>query len=96
MYRDSRYPTVCDENLYQLRFIARDGAAGLRLLFYGAHAESLRGDNTLLSRDYPGLLCDGVTEATGDDTLFLPGAIGGLIRAVTELGRKWCYEEVPV
>ena len=89
MYRDSRYPTVCDENLYQLRFIARDGAAGLRLLFYGAHAESLRGDNTLLSRDYPGLLCEGVTEATGDDTLFLPGAIGGLImtREFTDTSR---------
>ena len=79
MYRDSRYPTVYDENLYQLRFAARDGGGGLRLLFYGAHAESLRGANTRLSRDYPGLLCDGVTAATGDDTLFLPGAIGGLI-----------------
>ena len=79
MYRDSRYPTVYDENLYQLRFVPQDGSGGLRLLFYGAHAESLRGDNTLLSRDYPGLLCDGVREATGDDAMFFPGAIGGLI-----------------
>ena len=79
MYRDSRYPTVYDENLYQLRFEAPDGGSGLRMLFYGAHAESLRGDNTRLSRDYPGLLCDGVTEATGDRTMFFPGAIGGLI-----------------
>ena len=79
MYRDSRYPTVYDENLYQLRFTALDGAAGLRLLFYGAHAESLRGGNTRLSRDYPGLLCDGVAAATGDDAMFLPGAVGGLI-----------------
>ena len=79
MYRDSRYPMVWDENLYQLRFVARDGAEGLRLLFYGAHAESLRGANTRLSRDYPGLLCDGVTAATGDGAMFLPGAIGGLI-----------------
>ena len=79
MLRDSRYPTVCDENLYQLRFTALDGGAGLRLLFYGAHAESLRGGNTRLSRDYPGRLCDGVGAATGDSALFLPGAIGGLI-----------------
>lgn len=79
MYRDSRYPTVYDENLYQLRFAALDGAPGLRLLFYGAHAESLRGGNTRLSRDYPGLLCDGVAEATGDGAMFLPGAVGGLI-----------------
>lgn len=52
---------------------------GLRLFFYGAHAESLRGDNKLLSRVFPGLLCDQVTAATGDDTMFAAGAIGGLI-----------------
>ena len=27
---------------------------------------------------------------------FIGGAMGGLIRGVIELGRKWCYEEVPV
>lgn len=79
MYRDSRIPIVYDENLYQLRLQACDGSAGLRLLFYGAHAESLRGDNTLLSRDYPGRLCDNIHEAAGDDAMFFPGAIGGLI-----------------
>jgi len=79
MYRDSRNPQVYDPNLYQLRFASEDGAPGLRLLFYGAHAESLRGANTMLSRDFPGLLCDDVTAATGDAALFLPGAIGGLI-----------------
>lgn len=78
MYRDSRLPQVFDDNLYQLRFAASDGA-GLRMLFYGAHAESLRGSNSLLSRDFPGMLCDQVSESTGDDTMFLPGAIGGLI-----------------
>ena len=79
MYRDSRTPEVYDENLYQLRFSALDQSAGLRLLFYGAHAESLRGDNTLLSRDYPGRLCDSVKDLTGDDAMFFPGAVGGLI-----------------
>ena len=79
MVRDSRMPAVYDENLYQLRLKAHDGSAGLRLLFYGAHAESLRGDNTLLSRDYPGRLCDNVSGATGDGAMFFPGAIGGLI-----------------
>lgn len=79
MYRDSRLPIVTQPDLYQLRFADLDGGKGLRLLFYGAHAESLRGDNTLLSRDYPGLLCDGVSEATGDDAMFFPGAIGGLV-----------------
>ncbi len=79
IYRDSRMPIVYDENLYQLRLKACDGSAGLRLLFYGAHAESLRGENTLLSRDYPGKLCDNIHKATGDNAMFFPGAIGGLI-----------------
>ena len=76
---DSRDPQVYDPNLYQLRFENADGEKGLRLLFYGAHAESMRGDNTLLSRDFPGVMCDVVTYETGDDAMFLPGAIGGLI-----------------
>ena len=79
MLRDSRYPTVCDANLYQLRFEAENGEPGLRMLFYTAHAEALRSVNRKLSRDYPGLLCDGVTEATGDNTIYMPGAVGGLL-----------------
>ena len=79
MYRDSRDPIVYDENLYQLRFRADNGNGNIRLFSYGAHPESLRGKNTLLSRDYAGMLCDKVTEQTGDHTLFAPGAIGGLI-----------------
>jgi hypothetical protein len=49
------------------------------MYLYGAHAESLRAGNTKVSRDFPGLLCDGVREATGDNAMFLPGAIGGLV-----------------
>lgn len=79
MFRDSRDPQVMDENLYQLRFAPKNGGSGIRMYFYGAHAEALRSNNRLLSRDFPGLLCDGVTEATGDHTIFAPGAIGGLI-----------------
>lgn len=78
LLRDSRYPYVYDEALHQIRFESPDGF-GLRMFLYGAHAESLRGDNTLLSRDFPGILCDLVSDATGDETIFLPGAIGGLI-----------------
>lgn len=91
MYRDSREPQVYDDHLYQLRFSPNDSdSAGLRLYFYGAHAESLRGNNKLLSRDYPGLLCDKVTEATGDNTMFFPGAIGGLImtKEFTDAGTR--------
>lgn len=77
---DSRNPQVYDENLYQLRFVSDDaGVSGIRILSYGAHAESLGDDNTELSRDYPGVLCDYMYEQTGDNVLFLPGAVGGQI-----------------
>ena len=84
---DSREPIEYDPSLYQLRFAPHDGAQnGIRLLSYGAHAESLRGANTLLSRDFAGAVVDLVKQATGDDAMFLPGAIGGLLmtRELTE------------
>jgi len=76
---DSRNPSVMDPNLYQLRFAPAGGQSGIRLLTYGAHAESLRDENTQLSRDYPGVLTDGIKAATGADALYFPGAIGGQI-----------------
>lgn len=80
LQEDSRAPQVYDNHLYQLRFTpADDSYNGIRLLSFAAHAEALRGDNTLVSRDYPGVVCDIITETTGEDVLFLPGAIGGLI-----------------
>lgn len=78
--RDSRYPVVMDKNLYQLRFESRDDEKnGIRMIIFGAHAESMRGANTILSRDYPGELSDIIFEKTGDDMLYLPGPIGGLV-----------------
>lgn len=91
MYRDSRDPQVYDARLHQVRFAPLNGGGGIRLYFYGAHAESLRGDNTLLSRDFPGLLCDNVQAATGDRVLYMPGAVGGLIMTrafVQDTGRQ--------
>lgn len=77
---DSREPHEYDPSLYQLRFAPLDGARnGIRLLSYSAHAESLRGANTLLSRDFAGAVVDSVKQTTGDDAMFLPGAIGGLL-----------------
>ena len=86
---DSREPYVFDPNIYQLRFAPADTAkSGIRLLTFGAHAESLRGANTMLSRDYPGVMCDRLKEKTGDDAVFFPGAVGGLI-----MTREFCIGE---
>lgn len=80
LQEDSRAPHVYDNHLYQLYFTPDDPEQnGIRILSFAAHAEALRGDNTLVSRDYPGSMADTIYECTGDDVLFLPGAVGGLI-----------------
>ncbi len=79
MQHDSREPYVYDSYIHQFRFTPNDGTSGVRMISYAAHAESLRGANTKLSRDYPGVMADVIKEQTGDDTLFLPAAIGGLL-----------------
>ena len=80
LLRDSREPQEYDPTLYQLRFVPADSAKpGIRLFSYSAHAESLRGANTLVSRDFPGLLSDLLLERCGDRSLYIPGAVGGLI-----------------
>ena len=80
MQEDSRSEAVFDSNLYQLIFTPEDSAYnGIRIVNFAAHAESLRGDNTLVSRDFPGVMGDIIHQSTGEDVMFLPGAIGGLI-----------------
>ena len=80
MQEDSRPDEVFDSNLYQLIFTPEDSAYnGIRIVNFAAHAESLRGSNTQVSRDFPGVMSDIVQQTTGEDVLFLPGAIGGLI-----------------
>lgn len=80
LQEDTRKPQTYDPSLYQIRFVPDNpGQNGIRLISFAAHAEALRGDNTLVSRDYPGVVCDVVKAQTGEDAIFLPGAIGGLI-----------------
>ena len=85
LQKDSRKPKCFDPNLYQLRFQPKEEGNGVRLYFYAAHAESMRGDNKLVSRDYPGVLIDTVEEKTGDKGIFFPGAIGGLIMTEAQI-----------
>ena len=88
LLRDSRDPQVVDPWLYQLRFTPSDPQNnGIRLVVYGAHAEALRGDNRLISGDYPAVMADCLRQQTGEELFFLPGAIGGLVmtqKLVTE------------
>ena len=85
--RDSRDPQVYDPFLHQLRFHPDDGSDGLRIVSYTAHAESLRGSNVLLSRDFPGEMADIFKAETGENMMYMPAAVGGLL-----MTRDFCDE----
>ena len=93
---DSRTPNVYDTKLHQIYFKPNDGSVGVRIFNYAAHAESLRQDNTLISADFPRYLGDAIKRETGDESVFLPAAIGGLImtkRLTDERGREYPVTE---
>ena len=76
---DSRAPYIYDSYMHQLRFIPNDLSSSSRIIFYGAHAESLRGDNKLLSADFLGYMSEVIKKKTNDNCIYFNGAIGGLI-----------------
>jgi len=76
---DSRLPHVFDSAIHCLRFEPDSGAGGIRIINYAAHPEALRSRNTLLSADFPAYMAEFIKQESSDDTIFIPGAIGGLI-----------------
>lgn len=80
---DSRDPLVYDKNIYQLKFISNDNTESTRLVFFSAHAESLRGDNTKISADFPSEMANIIKQKTNDNMMYFPGAIGGLVMTDT-------------
>lgn len=79
LQQDSRLPEVYDRNIYRIRFQPKDGSSGIQILSYTSHCESLRGDNTLVSADFPCYLGRKIKEKTGDDFLFFVSSVGGLV-----------------
>lgn len=96
MQRDSRLPEVYSRELRQIRFAADDGAEGVRIIGYDAHAEALRSENTKVSADYPFYMASKIKAETGDDVIFFAGAVGGLImteRIKDESGNEYPVEQ---
>lgn len=79
LQRDSRPPYVYDSSLYSLRFVPEDDSGGIRIINYAAHPEALRSKNRSLSADFPAYLAAKIKGETGDSTVYIPGALGGLI-----------------
>jgi hypothetical protein len=77
--RDSRPPEVFDSTLHSIRFEPYDGGKGIRIVNYAAHPEALGSRNTMISADFPAYMASRIKQVSGDDAIYIPGAIGGLI-----------------
>lgn len=94
MQYDSRLPRVYDTFIHRIRFEPIGEGNGLQLITYAAHAESLRGDNRKVSADYPCYMGRKIKAETGDDFIYFPAAIGGLV--MTERQKDVSGREYPV
>ncbi len=74
---DTRMPSVSDHRLSQFKFEPENGPA-IRLLHFTCHPEALGSQNTLVSSDYVGEMVRHIRKLSGDDSLFINGAIGGM------------------
>ena len=79
MQNDHRLPVVYSKTLTRLRFVPQDGTREIYFINFAAHSESLGGDNSLVSADFPGYLREEILSRTGAETVYCVGAIGGMI-----------------
>ncbi len=79
LYRDSRLPEIFSNKLHRIRFVPNDGSREIYLVNFSSHSESLLGDNTLISADFPAYIAAEVEKEKGADMVYTVGAIGGLI-----------------
>lgn len=78
--QDTRLPQVFEKDLIRIRFEPHDAQTNdIYIINYAAHAEALLSDNSLISSDIPGNMCNYIEETTGADSIYFQGAIGGLI-----------------
>lgn len=79
MQNDHRTPVVYSKTLTRLRFVPKDGSREIYFINFAAHSESLGGDNSLVSADFPCYLREEILSRTGAETVYCVGAIGGMI-----------------
>jgi hypothetical protein len=77
---DSRPPYVKDPYLFVMRFVSAANAQPIATLInWSDHPETLGGQNTEITADYPHWLCRYVEEHLGGTAIFFDGSIGGLL-----------------
>ncbi|MAF09830.1 hypothetical protein CMK11_05200 [Candidatus Poribacteria bacterium] len=81
--RNARVPEYDDE-LRVLHFVDVDGDTISTLVNFTAHPETLWSDSTQITADYPQHVYRLVEEAFGGVTVFINGALGGMVTVASE------------
>ncbi len=75
---DHREPIFCNDKLTRIRFVPADGSAETWFMNYSAHPNTMGGDNTLISADYPCYMRRRINETKKVNVLFAVGAIAAV------------------
>ena len=81
-----RFEHPSNDLLTRFRFVPDDGGKEVWLLNFSAHPNTLGGDNTLISADYPRFIRDRVAEESDAEVLFVVGAIASV--NIADLGTE--------
>jgi hypothetical protein len=77
---DSRPPYVKDPHLLVIRIDSADSGEPIATAVnWSDHPETLGGNNTLITADYPHWLCQYIEDHHGGTAVFFEGSIGGLL-----------------
>lgn len=78
MIEDRREPIYFNDRLTRIRFVPNNGSNETWILNFNAHPNTLGGDNSKISADYPGYIRKRIAEDKQVNVLFMVGANGAL------------------
>ncbi len=103
MQEDIRLPHVYSKTLTRFRCVPKDGSREIWFLNFASHSESLQGCNSRISADFPHYLRNRIRLATGAETIYGVGAIGGMIsmeiadeKAIREAGNDFAESTMQI
>ena len=83
LFRNARNPGIVDPQVAVIQGRGADGKPIFTFVHFACHVEGLETGIREPSADFPGYLCDSLDAAIGGRTIFLNGALGGMVSGDT-------------
>ncbi|MEM7230899.1 MAG: hypothetical protein AAF517_01910, partial [Planctomycetota bacterium] len=84
LIRNARNPGIVDPQIAVIQPVDSIGKPIVNIVHFACHVEGLEKGTAEISADFPGYLCDRLRKTTGAPTLFLNGALGGMVSGDTK------------